>query len=124
MNSGILLRWTAVAVMALSVTAAMANETSIKERMKERKPVIDELKAGGVAGETWEGLLAFVGEERVKEDIVAAENKDRQTVYHAIARETGTTALLVGKRRAIRLFELAAPGERLQGENGVWLQKE
>ncbi len=95
----------------------------IKARMKNRLPVIKELKAQGVVGEDNKGYLQFVGGKQAKADVVAAENKDREIVYEAIAKQQGTTAELVGKRRALQLAQKAGPGEWVQDKSAKWLQK-
>ena len=95
----------------------------IKARMKSRLPVIVELKAKGIVGENNKGYLEFVGGKKEQSDVVAAENKDRQTVYEAIAKQQGTTAELVGKRRALQIAKRAAPGEWVQDAGGQWQQK-
>ena len=74
-------------------------------------------------GEDNKGYVQFVGAEKEKADVIAAENKDRKTVYAAIAKQQGTTAELVGKRRAMQIAKKAAPGEWVQNVNGKWLQK-
>ncbi|MGD8962820.1 MAG: YdbL family protein [Desulfobacterales bacterium] len=101
--------------------AAFADD--IKARMKNRLPVIKQLKSQGVVGEDNAGFLQFVGDKKVSADVVAAENKDRQTIYRAIAKQQGTTAELVGKRRALQIAKRAAPGEWVQDAGGNWIQK-
>ena len=91
--------------------------------MKQRLPVIIELKAKGIVGENNAGYLEFVGAKREKADVVAAENNDRKTVYTAIAKQQGTTAEVVGKRRALQIAQKANPGEWLQDASGKWIQK-
>lgn len=91
--------------------------------MVSRLPVIKDLKARGLIGETNQGFLAFVGGTKTEKDVVAAENVDRRLVYEAIARQQGTTVTVVGKRRASQLADKAAPGEWLQDENGKWHKK-
>lgn len=95
----------------------------IKARMKNRLPVILELKAKGIVGENNKGYLEFIGGKKEKADVVAAENEDRQTVYAAIAKQQGTTAELVGKRRALQISQKAEPGDWLQDAKGNWYQK-
>lgn len=102
--------------------AAFADD--IKTRMKKRLPVLKELKARGIVGEDNMGYVQFVGAKKEKADIVAAENKDRKTVYAAIAKQQGTTAELVGKRRALQIAKKAKPGEWVQDASGKWIQKE
>ncbi len=95
----------------------------IKARFKERLPKILELKAEGIIGETNRGYLDFVGPQRKMEDLVEAENRDRRIVYEEIARRENTTVEKVGKRRAIQLRELAAPGHYVQDDAGNWYRK-
>lgn len=102
---------------------ATAFADDIKARMKSRLPVIKELKSEGIVGEGNAGFLQFLGDKKVNADVVAAENKDRQTVYNAIAKQQGTTAELVGKRRALQIAKRAAAGEWVQDAAGQWQQK-
>ncbi|MBN2419498.1 MAG: YdbL family protein [Deltaproteobacteria bacterium] len=99
----------------------MAN--SIQERMKERLPLIVELKKAGIIGENNLGYLEYVSAAKKMEDVVTAENNDRKLVYEAIAKKQNTTADLVGKRRALQIAEKADPGEWLKNEGGKWYKK-
>ena len=108
------------AVFLLS-TAAFCGD--IKARMKARLPTIVQLKATGVIGETHQGLIAFVTGNKQQQALVDAENKDRQAVYAAIAKQQGTTVTVVGQRRALQIAERAKPGEWLQDAGGKWYQK-
>ena len=110
-------------IIGFFVLGATAFSDDIKARMKNRLPVIKELKTEGIVGEDNKGYLQFVGGNKAKADIVAAENKDRKTVYTAIAKQQGTTAELVGKRRALQIAKRAAPGEWIQDAGGNWIQK-
>jgi uncharacterized protein YdbL (DUF1318 family) len=101
-----------------------AGAGDIKARMKERLPNIVQMKTDGLIGENNKGFLAFVpGAATKNENIVTAENKDRQMVYNAIAKQQGTSAALVGERRAIQIAQNASPGEWLQDESGKWYKK-
>lgn len=113
-----------LSVILLSTTAVFsqgANE--IKQRMKQRLPTIVELKNKGIIGENNLGYLEFVSGKKEKEDIVAAENRDREKVYEAIAKKQKTTAQKVGERRAIQIAEKADPGDWLKDKNGKWYQR-
>ncbi len=105
------------------VTGVSASADDIKTRMKKRLPVVKELKAKGIMGENNQGYLQFIGAKKEKADVIAAENKDRKTVYAAIAKQQGTTAELVGKRRALQIAKKAAPGEWVQDAGGNWNKK-
>lgn len=110
-----------LSVILLSVSSAFTQD--IKERMKDRLPVIIELKNKGVIGENNMGYLEFVGAAGEKQDVVRAENKDREAVYKAIAGKQNTTVEKVGKRRAQQIAKKADPGEWLKNEKGEWYQK-
>ncbi len=104
-----------------SVAGAAAN--SIKERMAARLPEIVALKDKGIIGEDNLGYLQFVGADKEKASLVEAENNDRRQVYQAIAKQQGTTADLVGRRRAQQIMDIAQPGQWLQDANGRWYKK-
>ena len=95
----------------------------IKERFKDRLPVIVELKKAGIVGENNLGYLEFRGAVKKNEDVVNAENEDRKKVYEAIAKKENTTAELVGKLRAKQIAEKADSGDWLQDEKGKWYQE-
>ena len=113
----------AFGVIGFFVLGVTASADDIKARMKNRLPVIKQLKAQGIVGEGNEGYLQLVGGNKAKADVVAAENKDRKTVYKAIAKQQGTTAELVGKRRALQIAKKSNPGEWVQDAAGNWIQK-
>ena len=96
---------------------------SIKQRMIDRLPVIKDLKARGIVGENNLGFLEFIGDRKEKADVVKAENRDRKTVYDAIAKKQGATAEVVGKHRAAQIAAKARTGQLLQDANGKWYKK-
>ena len=111
-------------VILLSTTVVYSQGAKeIKDRMKERLGTIVELKNNGIVGENNLGYLEFVGGKKEKEDVVAAENKDRAKVYEAIAKKQNTTVDKVGERRAIQIAEKADPGDWLKDSSGKWYQK-
>lgn len=105
------------------VTWESAFTEEIKIRMKTRLPAIVALKDKRILGETNRGYLQFVGQEKEKEEIVLAENKDRKTVYTTIAKQQGVTVDVVEKRRALQIAQKSKIGQWLQDENGKWYQK-
>lgn len=123
MNQTRNLWFVAAAAVALVLFSGSAFGGDIKSRMKDRLPQIIALKEAGVIGEDNQGFLAFVGVETKAKGLVEAENKDRQLVYDAIAKQQGTTAQLVGQRRAMQIADKAKPGEWIQDANGKWRQK-
>jgi uncharacterized protein len=92
----------------------------IKARMRARLPELVTLKAQGVIGENNKGYLTILKSSSDKADLVKAENDDRQRIYTAIAKQQGTTADLVGQRRALQIAEKADPGTMIQGPDGKW----
>jgi uncharacterized protein len=108
-------------VLILSANNGLGQD--IKEKMKNRLPLIVELKKKGIVGENNLGLLQFIGKTKEQESVVNEENNDRMKVYEAIAKQQGGTADLVGKRRATQIAEKAETGEWLQDEQGAWYQK-
>lgn len=113
-----------IMVSGLFLAGVTANAGPTKERMKNRLPIIIELKAQGIVGENNQGYLEVMPGKDENKDVVHAENMDRRKVYEAIAKQQGTTAALVGRRRAIQISEKAKPGEWLQNADGKWYQKQ
>ncbi len=123
MNQKRYLWFVATVVAGVFLFSASAFCADIKARMKDRLPKIVELKAAGIVGENNQGFLAFIGGNQSEQALVDAENQDRQLVYGAIAKQQGTTADVVGRRRAMQIAENAKPGEWLQDAGGKWVQK-
>jgi uncharacterized protein YdbL (DUF1318 family) len=123
MNQKRYLWFVATVVTGVFLFSASAFCGDIKARMKDRLPRIIELKAAGIVGENNQGFLAFIGGNQSEQALVDAENQDRQLVYGAIAKQQGTTAEVVGRRRAMQIAENAKPGEWLQDAGGKWAQK-
>ena len=113
-------------VLVIVAAVAMAGSgwaEDVKARMRDRLPTIVDLKARGVAGENNQGFLEMLKGQTEKQNVVAAENQDRKTIYAQIAQQTGTDIKVVGQRRAIQIADKAAPGEWLQDGSGKWYQK-
>jgi uncharacterized protein YdbL (DUF1318 family) len=114
-----------IAALAVSIfyLSGPLRADDIKERMQARLSQIADLKGRGVVGENNQGYLEFLPGKREKDDLVSAENSDRRKVYEDIAQKTGTTADLVGRRRALQIAENAKTGEWLQKDQGKWYKK-
>lgn len=112
-----------LSIILITGASAFAGSEKIKARMKERLPVIKALKAEGIIGENNKGYLVFIGGNKAKEDVVNAENSDREKVYSAIAKQQGTTVDLVGTRRATQIAKKAKSGQWIQDQSGKWYQK-
>lgn len=113
---------TLVFTLVLCALAGTALAGALKDRMIARRPVVAALLADGTVGENNQGFLVFRGAKK-QADVVAAENKDRATVYKAIAKKAGTTPDLVGQRRAAHVAESAPAGTWLQKSDGTWYRK-
>ena len=113
-------------LFCLCLPALQANNAeTIKQNMIKRLPRIQELKKDGLIGENQQGYLEAVQSNlpAADKEVIEAENADRKSVYEAIARQQGTTAELVGKLRAKKIFEQAKSGEFLKQEDGTWKKK-
>ena len=105
-----------VFILGILISNAYSSD-SIKKRMIDRLPVINDLKARGIVGENNLGFLEFIGDQKEKADVVKAENRDRKSVYDAIAKKQGTTTEVVGKHRAAQIAGKARTGQMLQDAN-------
>jgi uncharacterized protein YdbL (DUF1318 family) len=105
--------------------ASAADADAIKNAMIARKATIESLKKSGKIGEDNKGYLAPVSSGLAGDDAatIKAENADRAKVYEAIAKKQGTTAALVGQRRATQIASQAKPGEYVQAADGAWKKK-
>ena len=112
-------------ILLVWITAGqvMAGADDIKSRMKKRLPVIENLKAKGIIGENNRGYLSYVGTKRENEAVVKAENKDRKTVYKALAKREKVPVEELERLRAKNLAAKADPGDWIQDAGGNWYQK-
>jgi len=120
--------YTVIALFILLIFSAEGNcfagANDIKARMQQRLPTIVELKSEGLVGENNKGYLEFVPEAAKKQaNVVSAENKDRESVYGAIAKQQGATPQVVGERRAKQIAQKASSGSWLQDASGKWYRK-
>jgi hypothetical protein len=110
-------------MVSLFIFSGTTYAQDIKARMQERLPTIVDLKARGVVGENNQGFLEMLKGQTEKQEVVTAENQDRQAVYDQIAKQAGTDIKRVGQRRAAQIAENASPGQWLQDAAGKWYQK-
>ncbi|MBS0631719.1 MAG: DUF1318 domain-containing protein [Verrucomicrobia bacterium] len=114
-------------VLALGFAAAPVMRAedlgTVKARMAQRISSIDQLKTKGELGENNRGLLEQRGGGGEAASVAAAENRDREEVYAAIAKQTGTSADQVAKARARQIAAASASGVWLQREDGGWYKK-
>lgn len=96
---------------------------TVKARMVQRLGELDALKAKGAIGETNQGLVVVRGDGAKANQVVAAENSDREVAYAAIAKQTGSSVSQVARARARQIAANSAKGVWLQRDNGSWYQK-
>jgi uncharacterized protein YdbL (DUF1318 family) len=113
-----------LALPAAATLRAADDLGALKSRMIARVSKVDDAKAKGLIGENNRGLLELRGAGGADiAALVADENKDRSTVYDALAKQTGSTADAVGKARAKQIADGSAPGVWVQKEDGSWVRK-
>lgn len=111
----------------------------LKQRFKDRYPVLLKLRTDGKAGEMYNGLTGAVKPEyqndtvaeegrpepRTVKAFLAEENADRIALYKLIAEEAKTTAEAVAKHNAKRNFEKAKDAEYLKpSADAAWATKQ
>ncbi|MFT3780386.1 MAG: YdbL family protein [Nibricoccus sp.] len=111
-------------LLAFGFVAAVRAEDlgAVKTRMAQRLSQVDGMKAKGVVGENNRGLLEARG-AGADAAVISAENSDREVVYAALAKQTGTSADQVGRVRAKQIAQRASAGEWIQDESGAWRKK-
>ncbi len=110
-----------VLCLITAVSLSWANE--IKQRMKQRLPVIVQMKKQGIVGENARGYLEYVSGNKANKQIVDEENKDRKRVYTMIAKQQKVTLEKVERLRAVQIVQKTAKGEFLKKEDGSWYKK-
>ena len=114
-----------VALLGFALPAALvAQDPSLKQRMIQRLPSIQDLKARKVVGENNRGFLEARSSATPDDSrLVQEENRDRDAVYVEIARQQCTTKEAVGRTRAGQIAERSPSGVLLQAANGSWAEK-
>ena len=110
-------------ILCLIIASGSVFAAGIKERMKQRLPVIIDLKAKGIIGENNKGYLAFVAVKKAQQGVIASENKDRKMIYEHISKQQKAPLELVEQRRAKQIADRAKPGEFIQKADGSWYRK-
>ncbi|GAB1487902.1 hypothetical protein MASR2M8_03440 [Opitutaceae bacterium] len=103
--------------------AIAADANAAKARMRERVPVIDQLKVSEAVGENNRGFLEVRSGGGDAAAVVSAENADRQEVFADTASRTGSSAEVVGRAFAKQIAAASAAGIWIQRENGQWYKK-
>jgi len=123
MNALLRLFFAAAILLSVTVAAEAQDLASVRARMEQRLPQIDALKAQGALGENNRGLLEVRENKGDAGSVSSEENADRNVVYAAIARQTGSTPAAVGAARAKQIAANSARGVWLQRESGEWYKK-
>jgi len=111
------------ALGSTTVTVHAQSAKEIRQKMAERLPKLDELKAKGAIGENNRGFVEVREAQGNAAQLVAEENRDREAVYALIAKQAGASPDAVGRARAKKIAEQSKPGVWLQRENGDWYKK-
>lgn len=126
MKPSLLRLFFSVALLAVglgTVTSYAQDLNAVKARIAQRLPKVDELKSKGAIGENNRGLLEARGNDPEAAAVISAENSDREAVYAALAKQTGSSAEQVGHARAKQIAANSAAGVWVQHENGTWVKK-
>jgi len=105
------------------------------QRQKFNKDEIDELKRSKVVGENNKGYLEILEHEKYKQDasfkkivddLVKQENHDRRIIYQRVLalnhRKDGERENITSIFAKMQ-YEDAAPGTKIQQQNGEWIDK-
>ena len=112
------------AFICLSLQLHAEGLQEIKERMKERVQVIDDLKRNGQVGVSNHAYLVARTElspPLVK--LLKAENKDRSIVYAYLADKLNVSRKKVERQRAYEISKKSRKGVWLQDKKGNWYKK-
>jgi uncharacterized protein YdbL (DUF1318 family) len=123
MNGRNLWKMIPLLMLFLLLLSPCAFADAVKDRMLQRLPAIADLKTKGIIGEDNRGYLGYVTGNRPMEDVIAAENADRKTVYEIFARQQNTDLDVVETVQGARKAEKANPGEFYQNREGQWIKK-
>lgn len=96
---------------------------AVKSRMSQRLAQLDSLKAKGAIGENNRGFVEARAADPAAGSVISSENSDREAVYAALAKQTGTSADQVGRARAKQIASGSAAGVWVQKEDGTWQKK-
>lgn len=106
-------------------SARADQKDELKAHFAERLPAIRQYKDAGKIGETTAGLLeAVTSVDATIQNLINAENADRQALYALIAKDQGTDAATVANRAARRNYEKANAGDYLKTATGEWKRKQ
>ena len=114
---------TLFAIALPSATVHAQDLGAVKARMSQRLRQLDELKSKGAIGENNRGFVEARAADPAAGSVISSENSDREAVYAALAKQTGTSADQVGRARAKQIASGSAAGVWVQKEDGTWQKK-
>lgn len=100
-------------------------QQAIQARQSRYAP-LQSLRQSGAVGENNQGFVALLGQAPGAEELISAENRDRDMIYQAIASQNGLGP--DGLSEVRRIFAevqrgKALPGERIELPTGEWIKK-
>jgi uncharacterized protein YdbL (DUF1318 family) len=107
----------------LAVASHAEDLGAVKARMEQRLAKIVQLEASGALGETNRGFVDVRAAGGDASEVAAAENRDREVVYAAIAKQQGADVDAVGRARAKKIAATSPAGTWLQHDDGSWHKK-
>lgn len=113
----------ALFALTAAPVAQAQSAAELRNKMAQRLPQIDDLKAKGAIGENNRGFVEVRAATPNADRVVSDENRDREAVYALIAKETGATPEAVGRARAKQIASQSRPGVWVQDESGAWKKK-
>ena len=84
---------------------------------------LNEARSQGRVGETLNGYLAPIAQDKETLALVEQINQARTDSYQKLADSNNIPVDDVAKMAGIKLVERARPGEYVKGINGKWLKK-
>lgn len=96
---------------------------AVRARIAQRLSKVDELKTKGAIGENNRGFLEVRGGDPEAAGVVSAENADREAVYAALAKQTGSSPEQIGRARAKQIAGNSSGGVWVQRDDGSWAKK-
>lgn len=114
----------ALILLAPAMPVRADDNAAVKARMAQRISQVDQMKKRGVAGENNRGLLeAREGAGAADQELISAENKDREAAYAYLAEQNKTTVDMVARARARQIAQASVSGVWIQDGNGAWSKK-
>jgi uncharacterized protein YdbL (DUF1318 family) len=109
--------------------------SELKDRMKARYPLLEQLRDAGKVGETRNGEIKLVkasyGGDKIDPkdaqkgtvaEVVDAENNDRHALYDVLAKELKLTSAEVAQQNGLRNLDKAKPDHWIEVK-GQWVQR-